>query len=199
MHTRIALTALLVAVASPAFAQDGSSDVLLLQHKRALIAEAGAPVTPRVNTIVSPSNQTDLRPRFGYRLVVGAPYNPSIDPTTTWIWVACESTDPRVAYDQTKFGSPLVRVHALVYALNADGSINTASPINTVDTPESDEGICNLSYGVDTTFIEIPRSFNAQVVSLISVGSTIQYVEVTDLVERALPRTPEPTVPDSQN
>ncbi len=198
MHTRIALTALLVAVASPAFAQDGSSDVLLLQHKRALIAEAGepVPVTAGVNTVVPPSNQTDLRPRFGYRLVVGAPYNPTFYPTKTWIWVACESTDPRIAYDDTKFGSPLVWVHALVYALNADGSINTVSPINTVNTFDLDEGLCNLSNGIATTFIEVPRSFNAQVVTLLSAGNTTQYVEVTHVVERALPRTPEPTVPD---
>ena len=198
MQTRIAITALLVAVASPAFAQDGSSDVLLLQHKRALIAEAGEPlpVTAGVNTVVPPSNQTDLKPRFGYRLIVGAPYNPTIYPTKTWIWVACESTDPRVAYDDTKFGSPLVWVHALVYALNADGSINTVSPINTVNTFDLDEGLCNLSNGISTTYIEVPRSFNAQVVTLLSAGNATQYVEVTHVVERALPRTPEPTVPD---
>ncbi len=129
-------------------------------------------------------------------MVVGAPYNPTFYPTKTWIYVACESTDPRVAYDDTKFGSPLVWVHALVYALNADGSINTVSPINTVNTFDLDEGLCNLSNGIATTFIEVPRSFNAQVVTLLSAGNTTQYVEVTHVVERALPRTPEPTVPD---
>ena len=188
MHTRIALTALLVAVASPAFAQVGSPDVLAFQHKRALIAEAGAPATPRINGIVPPSDQTDARPRFGYRLIVGAPYYPTAFPSETWIYVACLSTDSRVAYDQTKFGSPLVYVHALVYELQANGSLNTATQISTVDTTESDEGICDLSHGVDTTWIEVPRTFEAQVVTLLSVGRSTQYIEVTELVERALPR-----------
>jgi hypothetical protein len=190
MHTRIALTALLVAVASPAFAQVGSSDILAFQHKRALIAEAGPPDTdtPQIDGLVTPSNQTAARPRFGYRLIVGAPYNPTAFPSETWINVACVSTDSRVAYDETKFGSRLVYVHALVYETKADGSLNTATVINTVETTKSDEGICDVSRGVDTTWIEVPRTFPAQYMTLVSIGRSTQYIEVTELVERALPR-----------
>ena len=121
-------------------------------------------------------------------MIVGAPYYPTAFPSETWIHIACLSTDARVKYDQTKFGSRLVKVHALVYELEADDSINTETLINTVDTTEVDEGICDLSKGVDTTWIEVPRTFKAQVVTLLSIGSSTQYIEVTELIERALPR-----------
>ena len=93
-----------------------------------------------------------------------------------------------MAYDETKFGFRLVYVHAQVYELQADGSLNTATMINTADTTESDEGICDLSGGVDTSWIEVPRTFEPQYVTLSSVGLSTQHIEVTELVERALPR-----------
>ena len=62
-------------------------------------------------------------------------------------------------WDASKFGFSLVRVHALIYELNSDGSLNSDTVISTVDTTPFDEAICDLSQGVDTSFIEIPRTF----------------------------------------
>ena len=188
MRRQLAVAALVVAVASPAFAQSSSIDVLASQLKRARLADAGPPSTPPINSIVLPPRQTDTQPRFGYRLILGGLYKPRVFPSETWINIACLSTDPRVAYDEDRFGFSLVRVHALVYELRDDGSLNMETRISTADTTESDEAICNLSHGVDGSFIEIPRTFKAAVVSLFSVGRPTQYIEVTENVERALPR-----------
>ncbi len=81
-------------------------------------------------------------------------------------------------------------VHALIYELGTDGSLNTDTVISTAETTESDEGIYNLPHGVDTTFIEIPRTFAAAVISVFSVDREWQYVEVVENVERMLPIKP---------
>ena len=125
--------------------------------------------------LVRPSEQTTTHPRFGYSLIVGARYDPSVFPSESWIYIGCISQDPRVKWDTSQFGFSLVRVHALIYELNDDGSLNSNTMISTVDTEASDEAICDLSQGVDTSFIEIPRTFNAAVVSLLSIGSSTQY------------------------
>ena len=185
------IIAALIGVALPTDVDAQSADVLAYQLKRALTAEvaeidASLGITqPTISGIVMPSGQTTTRSRFGYRLVLGGAYKPSAFPTETWINIACLSQDPRVAWDD-EFGSSLVYVHALIYELNADGSLNTNTKISTNDTSETDEAICDLEQGVDTSFIEIPRSFKAAVVSLFSVGRATQYIEVVENVERAL-------------
>ena len=183
----LVLVLVVLAVTSPAFAQSGSLDVLADQRKQTKLDEVGPPPS-RINTVVLPPSQTGTQPRFGYRLIVGGLYKPSSFPSETWIDIACLSADPRVAYDEDQFGFSLVRVHALVYELRADGSLNTETKISTADTSESDEAICDLSRGVDNSFIEIPRTFEAAVVSLFSVGRPTQHVEVAEIVERALAR-----------
>ena len=141
---------------SPAMAAAQSSDVITYQRKAARQAEIGSQVErPRLQSLVLPSSQTDLRAYFGYRLILGGVYYPSAFPTETWINVACLSHDPRVAWNTETFGFDLVRVHAIIYELNTDGSLNTNTKISTVDTEESDEAICDLSWGVDASFIEI--------------------------------------------
>ena len=190
--TTCLIIAALIGVALPTDVDAQSADVLAYQLKRALAAEvaeidASLGITqPTISGIVMPSGQTATRPRFGYRLILGGTYEPSAFPTETWINIACLSQDPRVAWDDDEFGSSLVYVHALIYELNADGSLDTTTRISTNDTSESDEGICDLEQGVDTSFIEIPRTFEAAVVSLFSVGRATQYIEVVENVERAL-------------
>ena len=185
---RIAIALMLtVVMATTASAQSTTDDVLMFQAKNARLAEAGAPA-PRIRMLVRPSEQTPTHPRFGYSLIVGARYDPSVFPSESWIYIGCISQDPRVKWDTSQFGFSLVRVHALIYELNDDGSLNSNTMISTVDTEASDEAICDLSQGVDTSFIEIPRTFNAAVVSLLSIGSSTQYIEVTESIERALPQ-----------
>ena len=181
------------AVAVALFAGQGAaeaqstSEIESYRLKAVRITDAG-PSEPLFRGLVMPSEQTRTRPYFGYRLILGGRYEPLTKPRDAWIWVGCLSQDPRVAYDEEKFGFSLVRVHALIYELNRDGSLNHDTVISTVDTTESDEAICDLEYGVDTSFIEIPRSFKAAVVSLFSVGRSTQYIEVVENVERALAR-----------
>ena len=154
--------------------------------KRARVAEAGPPELRMQGLVFPPTTST--REHFGYSLIVGAPYEPSAFPRETWIWVGCMSADPRVKYEEQKFGFSLVRVHALIYELGSDGSLDTSNPLSTVDTDESDEAICDLENGIDSSFIEIPRSFKPAAVTLFSVGRSTQYIEVVETVERALPR-----------
>ena len=141
-----------------------------------------------VQRILLPTRSDPNRPRFGYKLIVGGLYNPITRPLETWINIACMSQDPRVAFDEEKFGFRLVRVHAVVYETRLDGSLNWDTPISTIDTSDSDEAICNLKGGVDTSFITIPRTFRPGFVALLSVGRDSQHIEVTENVERALPR-----------
>ena len=156
--------------------------------KHALAMEAGPPEL-RFRGLVWPSNQTATREYFGFRIILGGLYEPTAFEDETWINVACVSQDPRVSFDSEEYGSRLMYVHALVYEMNDDGTLNTDTSISTADTEELDEGICDVSQGVDTTFIEIPpRTFEAAVVSLISVARTGQYVEVVENVERMLTR-----------
>ena len=170
--------------AAPAGAQD--ADVVTYQLKAARVAEIGPqPSTPR--GLVWPTSQTATRGSyFGFRLVLGALYDPIAFPSDTWINIACMSQDPRVKWSSTFGSNSYVYVHAIIYEQNLDGSLNTDTAINTFDTTESDEGICNLAYGLDSSFIEIPRTFNAAVVTLLSGGGTGQYVEVVESVERMI-------------
>jgi hypothetical protein len=116
---------------------------------------------------------------------VGAVYEPGAFEDETWIWVACQSVDPRVVWDRKDHGSSsYVRIHALVYELDRNGDINFDDRISTVDTEESDEAICDLRNGIDTSYIEIPRDFEPAVVQLISVASSRQNAEVVENVER---------------
>ena len=158
-----------------------------LEAKMARMDLAGPP-QPMHQGLVWPSEQTARRPYFGYRLIVGAPYEPSISPRDTWIYIGCISADPRVAWDDDDFGSSLVYVHALIYEMNRDGSLNTDTLISTAETDETDEAICDLQNGIDTSFLEIPRNFDAAVVSLFSIGRRTQYVEVVENIERTLPQ-----------
>ena len=191
---RIAIALMLtVVVATTASAQSGTDDVLMFQVKNARLAEAGPP-EPRIRRLVRPSQQTTTHPRFGYSLIVGARYDPTAFPSESWINIGCIAQDPRVMWDASQFGFGLVRVHALIYELNSDGSLNFDTAISTVDTTPFDEAICDLSRGVDTSFIEIPRTFQAAVVSLLSIGSSTQYIEVTESIERALPQPPSAPV-----
>ena len=150
--------------------------------------DLAGPPAPMIRGLVWPSEQTARRPYFGFRLIVGAPYDPITSPRDTWIWVGCISADPRVAWNRDDYGSALVRVHALIYEMNRDGSLNTDTVISTAETTESDEAICDLENGVDTSFLEIPRNFDAAVVSLFSVPGRTQYVEVVEHIERTLPQ-----------
>lgn len=176
----------LASTASPAAAQQSNADLSARQLKNARLLEAG-PAGPLVRNLVPPSVQTERTPLFGYRLIPGAVYEPIAFEDETWIYVGCQSVDPRVAWDRTDHGSSsLVRIHALVYELDRNGDINFDDYISTADTEELDEGICDLQNGIDTSFIEIPRDFEPAVVQLISVASSRQNAEVVENVERTV-------------
>ena len=72
-------------------------------------------------------------------------YEPSIYPDKTWVWLACFST-PGKSYD----GFSLVWVD-IVAGLSDDTVWDSREGDN-------DRGICDINQGVDTTFIEIPRT-----------------------------------------
>jgi len=172
--------------ATPAPAQT-AADVAERAVKEALAAEAG-PSPLRVRSLVMPSFETRRGDYLGFRLILGGLYYPAAYPDETWVSVACVSQDPRVPFDGARFGSSLVYVDAYAYEMNQDGTLDTWTMIDTAETYELDEGVCDLSYGVDTTFISIPRTFDVAVVSLWSVPGNQQYVEVVENVERMLTR-----------
>ena len=87
---------------------------------------------------------------------------------------------------------PLEYVHAFIYELDEDGAIDTETRIDTSETDETDEGICDLSPGIDTTFITVPRSFEPAVISVYSHASLGQSAEVVETVERTLAPVPDP-------
>ena len=181
----IVLTFLVAASVMPALAHaQQQSERAQAALKEARLMEADAAISMR--SVLPPSSQTDRRDYFGYRLMIGALYEPSIFPDKTWLYIACNAVDPRVAYEESKFGFSLVRVHALIYEVDRNGNLNERTMLNTVDTPESDEGICDLEGGWDTSFIEIPRTFDAAAVTLFSAGRRTQYIEVVEKVDRIL-------------
>ena len=185
---RAALVVLAVIASSvqPAAAQTSNAELAARQLKDARLLDVDPAELPARN-IVPPSRQTSRVQYFGYRLILGGLYEPTIFEDETWIDVGCQSLDPRVSWDRNDHGSSsLVRVHAIVYELDRDGSLNTDTAISTVDTSALDEGVCDVSRGIDTTFIEIPRTFEAAVVSLFSVASRGQRAEVVENVERTL-------------
>ncbi len=172
--------------AAPAHAQT-AADVAERAVKEALAAAAG-PSLPRVRGLVMPSFESRRGDYFGFRLILGGLYYPVSYPSETWVSVACVSQDPRVPFDSARFGSSLVYVDAYAYEMNRDGTLDTWNMIDTAETYALDEGVCDLSTGVDTTFISIPRTFEVAVVSLWSVPEDGQYVEVVENVERMLTR-----------
>ena len=185
-HTFRFVMAVLAATALPAAAQPSNADLSARQLKDARLLEAGSP-EPFVQNLVPPSVQSERTPFFGYRLILGAVYEPTAFDDETWIFVGCQSVDPRVAWDRRDHGSSsLVRIHALVYEVDRNGDINFDDYISTADTEESDEGICDLRSGIDTSFIEIPRDFEPAVVQLFSVASSRQNAEVVENVERTV-------------
>ena len=173
-------------LAAPAAAQT-DADLAQEQRKHALARMIPLDMEPSVRRLVPPSEQTLRREYFGYRLLLGARYEPSIHDDEDWITVACQSVDPRQPWEDDVHGSSaLVRVHALIYELERDGSLDTDGRISTAETEALDEGICDLSRGIDTTFIDIPRNFDAAIISLYSVAGRRQYAEVVENVERTL-------------
>ena len=185
MFRRIIIAVAVAVLGAASITSAQSTDIATYQLKLDRAASAPPP-QPMYRGLVMPTEQTAGRPYFGFRLILGGAYEPSIFPDDTWINIACVAHDTRVKWDREEFGSNLIRVHALIYELDQDGSLNTDTVYSTVDTTESDEAICDLAYGADSSFIEIPRTFKAAVVSLFSVAGTRQYVEVVEIVERAL-------------
>ena len=185
---RLRLIAVAVAASvvfiSPATAQQ-DSELSQRQRKDAQALSISAIYEPlQINRLVPPSIQTQRRGYFGFRLLLGARYDPSIFEDESWIYIGCQSVDPRVPWSDTEHGFYLIRVHALIYELDEDGGLNTDTVISTAETDESDEGICNLAAGLDTTFLEIPRDFDVAVVSLYAVAGRRQFAEVVENVER---------------
>ena len=139
---------------------------------------------PRVRSLLPPGRSTETRDYLGFELHQGGVYEPTIFPNESWLWVACIHADLETAYDRTKHGSSLLRIHAIVY----DSDLNKIH--DTIDTTAIDEAICNLSFSIDTSFVELPRTVGsrAAAVAFIAVPAARQYVEPTKIVYRTMPR-----------
>ena len=170
-------------LATPATAQT-DADLAQAQRKHAQMLAMPQDIDVPMSRLVPPSQQTSRRPLFGFRLLLGARYEPTIYDDTDWIYIGCQSVDPRVPWEDDEYGFPLIRVHAVMYELDRQGNLDIDGSISTAETEESDEAICDLSQGLDTSFIDVPRDFDAAVVSLFAVAGRRQYAEVVENVER---------------
>ncbi|MCY4658352.1 MAG: hypothetical protein OXF93_00870 [Acidobacteria bacterium] len=139
-------SALLVAVcAGPALA-DEAADLLRADVKAGRLATMMQQGDGR--SVLDPAIQ-QLHANNPYRIGIGVfgAYNPSIFPNETWIDVACFG-QPGRSYPH---GFSLMYVDVSLYR-NGNRVWSSTSSGN-------DRGICDISRGVDTTFIEIPRGF----------------------------------------
>lgn len=110
-------------------------------------ARAAAMATHQPSALLEAASSHD-RP---YQVNIGiyALYEPIIDPAVTWVRLACFST-PGVSYPGS-FG--LVYVDVVI--THEDGQWLSGG---FRDGEGNDRGICDVNQGIDTTFIEIPRS-----------------------------------------
>ena len=190
MPAIIIITLALLLLAPAAYAQN-DAELAARQLKNARLLDVGDRPQPRVQNYVPPSIQTDTTPYFPFRLIMGALYEPTIFPDEQWIWIGCQAVDPRLTWSTTAHGlSALVWVHAIIYELTADGSLNFDTAISTAETTALDETVCDLKSGIDAAFIDIPRSFDPQVITLFSVPRASQRAEVVEVVGRQ--PTPHP-------
>ena len=181
----LAIVVVLFTLPVPVAAQD-LEDLARWQRKADRVAAVenltqGAPASMN---LIPPSGSTATRSYFGVEVHQGGLYEPSIFPDETWLEIACIHNDLRVPYDRTRHGFGLLTVHAIVY----DADLN--SILNTNDTTESDEAICDVASTVDTSFIELSRSLGsrAAAVAFIIVPRTGQYIEAAKVIYRILPR-----------
>lgn len=179
---RIAIIAVAAVLAAGAVhAQD--AERLRLKQSRAAELARGPVAAPAHRTLLPPGQSTRTRSYFRVEIHQGGVYEPSLFPTESWLEIACIQDDLQVEYDDAEHGFSLFRVHALVYDADLDLIHDTT------ETQESDEGICDASSSIDTTFVELSRTDgrNAAAVALIMVPSTRQYIEASKLIYRILP------------
>lgn len=177
--TRIAIIAVAAVLAPGAVHAQDAERLRLKQSRAAALAAAG----PAHRTLLPPGQSTRTRSYFRVEIHQGGVYEPSIFPTESWLEIACIQDDLQVEYDDAEHGFSLFRVHALVYDADLDLIHDTT------ETQESDEGICDASSSIDTTFVELSRADgrNAAAVALFMVPSTRQYIEASKLIYRILP------------
>lgn len=96
-----------------------------------------------------PAVAQQLHATSPYRIGIGVfgAYNPSIAPSETWVDIACFG-QPGRSYPH---GFSLMYVDIVLY--------RNRSIVWRSTSRGNDRGICDISRGVDTTFIEIPRGF----------------------------------------
>lgn len=123
---------------------------------------------------------------FGVRLLLGGVYEPIAFEDERWIMIGCQSNDPRIAWDEHVYGFPLHKVHALIYERDEDGDLDVDGRIATEATEEYDEGICDLGYGLDRSFLTIPKDFDPAHVVLYGELLSGQYVQVVETQDRAI-------------
>ena len=133
--------------AAPAAAQP-DADLAQAQRKHAQVLAMPQDLEVPSSNLIWPSQQTSRRPYFGFRLMLGARYEPSIYDDTDWIYIGCQSVDPRVPWEDDEYGFPLIRVHAVMYELDRQGNLDIDGSISTVETEDTDEAICDLSQGL---------------------------------------------------
>ena len=184
MRTRIAavVMALVAGCAASSTAQDAARDHARMQEKAARAAIVAAQ-RPLVRQLLPPGQSTASRPYLRIEVHQGGVYNPSLFTAESWLEIACIHDDLQTDYRQSRHGSGLFEIHAIVYDDDLDEIHNT------LDTAAIDEAICDVEYTVDTSFIELSRSDGrrAASVALIALPSAGQYIEASKLVYRILP------------
>ena len=121
------------------------------------------------------------RDALGIHVVQGGVYEPSAFPTESWLEIACIHDDLTEEYSDSKHGSSLVRVHAILYDLDGDEFLDTA------DTSDFDEGICSINNTVDVTFVEFSRSEEVGSVLLFFAPRATQNIEASQFTYRVFP------------
>lgn len=119
---------------------------------------------------------------LGIHVIQGGVYEPSAFPAESWLEIACIHDDLTEEYSDTKHGSGLVRVHAILKDEDGDTFLDT------LDTTASDEGICSVSNTVDVTFIEFSRRQEVGSVLLFFAPRTTQNIEASEFTYRVLPK-----------
>ena len=171
-----------VMIAAPASGQDARAELAAQREKAARAASIGE-AGPMVRRLLPPGASTSTRPYLRVEIHQGGLFEPSIEPTQTWLEIACIHDDLQTKYSRTKHGSSLFGIHALVY----DADFNLIH--DTTETSYIDEAVCNVSFTVDDSFIEMPRSVGreAVIVTLLALSSRGQYIEASKLVYRIIP------------
>ena len=123
-------------------------DLLRTKADRAARMDAHPPLAVPQEEVVAVQHDD---PPYQVDIGIYSLYEPTIDPDVTWVWIACFSTP----------GQSYPGAFSLMYVdvvIGHEGG--TWYSGGYTDGDGNDRGICDINKGVDTTFVEIPRTMN---------------------------------------